>query len=118
MPRRIPLLGHRQPLAGFRRRDRPGDNLYTNCVLALNARTGELKWHYQFTPHDLHDWDATSADVLVDLSIAAAAQALMLADRNGFFYVLDRTNGKVLLAKPFLRRVDWASASDPTGGRS
>jgi PQQ-dependent dehydrogenase (methanol/ethanol family) len=91
--------------------DRPGDNLYTNCVLALNARTGELKWHYQFTPHDLNDRDATEPNVLVDTLYQGKPSKLLLhADRNGFFYVLDRTNGKVVLAKPFLRRVDWASS--------
>jgi PQQ-dependent dehydrogenase (methanol/ethanol family) len=91
--------------------DRPGDNLYTNCVLALNARTGELKWYYQFTPHDLKDRDATEPNVLVDTVYQSKPSKLLLhADRNGFFYVLDRTNGKVLLAKPFLRRVDWASS--------
>ena len=96
--------------------DRPGDNLYTNCVLALNARTGELKWHYQFTPHDLKDRDATEPNVLVDTVYQGKPAKLLLhADRNGFFYVLDRTNGKVLLAKPFLRRVDWASSIGPDG---
>jgi PQQ-dependent dehydrogenase (methanol/ethanol family) len=91
--------------------DRPGDNLYTNCVLALNARTGELKWYYQFTPHDLNDRDATEPNVLVDTVYNGKPSKLLLhADRNGFFYVLDRTNGKMLLAKPFLRRVDWASS--------
>ena len=91
-------------------RDRPGDNLYTNCVLALNAKTGELKWHYQFTPHDLKDRDATEPNVLVDAVYKGKPSKLLLhADRNGFFYVLDRTTGKVLLAKPFVRRVDWAS---------
>jgi PQQ-dependent dehydrogenase (methanol/ethanol family) len=91
--------------------DRPGDNLYTNCVLALNARTGELKWHYQFTPHDVKDRDATEPNVLVDTDYHGKPSKLLLhADRNGFFYVLDRTNGKVILAKPFLRRVDWASS--------
>ena len=91
-------------------RDRPGDNLYTNCVLALNAKTGDLKWHYQFTPHDLKDRDATEPNVLVDSVYKGKPSKLLLhADRNGFFYVLDRTKGKLLLAKPFLRRVDWAS---------
>ena len=90
-------------------RDRPGDNLYTNCVLALNAKTGELKWHYQFTPHDLKDRDATEPNVLIDTVYRGNPSKLLLhADRNGFFYVLDRTSGKLLLAKPFLRRVDWA----------
>jgi glucose dehydrogenase len=97
-------------------RDRPGDNLYTNCVLALNARTGELKWHYQFTPHDLKDRDATEPNVLVDTLYKGRPSKLILhADRNGFFYVIDRTTGEVLLAKPFLRRVDWASSIGPDG---
>jgi PQQ-dependent dehydrogenase (methanol/ethanol family) len=97
-------------------RDRPGDNLYTNCVLALNAKTGDLKWHYQFTPHDLKDRDATEPNVLVDLVYKGKPSKLLLhADRNGFFYVLDRTNGKLLLAKPFLRRVDWATSIGPDG---
>jgi len=96
--------------------DRGGDNLYTNCVLALNARTGALKWHYQFTPHDVRDRDANEPNVLVDTVYRGTRSKLLLhADRNGFFYVLDRTNGKVLLAKPFLRRVDWASHIGPDG---
>jgi glucose dehydrogenase len=91
-------------------RDRPGDNLYTDSVLALDAKTGEVKWHYQFTPHDLLDRDATEPMVLVDTDYKGTPRKLILhADRNGFFYVLDRTNGELLLAKPFLRRVDWAS---------
>ena len=97
-------------------RDRPGDNLYTNCVLALNGKTGDLKWHYQFTPHDLNDRDATEPNVLVDTVYKGKPSQLLLhADRNGFFYVLDRTSGAVLLAKPFLRRVDWASSIAPDG---
>jgi PQQ-dependent dehydrogenase (methanol/ethanol family) len=96
--------------------DRPGDNLYTDCVLALDATTGDLKWHYQFTPHDVRDRDATEPNVLVDTVYRGKASKLLLhADRNGFFYVLDRTSGKVLLAKPFLRRVDWASSIGPDG---
>lgn len=97
-------------------RDRPGDNLYTNCVLALDARTGDLKWHYQFTPHDLKDRDATEPNVLVDTVYKGRPSKLLLhADRNGFFYVLDRTRGNLLLAKPFLRRVDWAKSIAPDG---
>jgi PQQ-dependent dehydrogenase (methanol/ethanol family) len=97
-------------------RDRPGDNLYTNCVLALDAKTGDLKWHYQFTPHDVKDRDATEPNVLVDVTYKGKPAKLLLhADRNGFFYVLDRVNGKLLLAKPFLRRVDWASGIGPDG---
>jgi PQQ-dependent dehydrogenase (methanol/ethanol family) len=95
---------------------RPGDNLYTECVLALNPRTGELKWYYQFTPHDLMDRDATEPNVLVDTTYKGKPSKLLLhADRNGFFYVLDRSNGELLLAKPFLRRVDWASSIGSDG---
>ena len=97
-------------------RDRPGDNLYTDCVLALEARTGDLKWHYQFTPHDVLDRDATEPNVLIDTIYKGKPSKLLLhADRNGFFYVLDRSNGKLLLAKPFLRRVDWAKSIGPDG---
>ncbi len=97
-------------------RDRPGDNLYTDSVLALNARTGALKWHYQFTPHDLKDRDATEPNVLIDsVYRGKPAKLLLHADRNGFFYVLDRTDGKVLLAKPFLRRLDWAKSVGSDG---
>ena len=96
-------------------RDRPGDNLYTNCILALNPNTGRLKWHYQFTPHDVHDWDATEPAVLVDAQYRGQDRKLLLhADRNGFFYVLDRRDGQILLAKKFIQRLTWASgiASD------
>jgi PQQ-dependent dehydrogenase (methanol/ethanol family) len=97
-------------------RDRPGDNLYTNCVLAMNPNTGEIKWHYQFTPHDVKDRDATEPDVLVDTTYKGKPSQLLLhADRNGFFYVFDRRDGKLLLSKPFLRRVDWASAIGADG---
>jgi PQQ-dependent dehydrogenase (methanol/ethanol family) len=97
-------------------RDRPGDNLYTDCVLALDAKTGALKWHYQFTPHDLKDRDATEPNVLVDTLYQGKPSKLLLhADRNGFFYVLDRTTGKILLAKSFLRRNDWASEISSDG---
>jgi PQQ-dependent dehydrogenase (methanol/ethanol family) len=92
-------------------RGRPGDNLYTDCVLALEGRTGKLKWYYQFTPHDLLDRDATEPNVLVDTVYKGRPSKLLLhADRNGMFYVLDRTTGEVLLGKPFLRRDDWASS--------
>ena len=97
-------------------RDRPGDNLYTDSVLALNARSGEQRWYFQFTPHDVADRDAAEPNVLIDtIYKGKPAKILLHADRNGFFYVLDRTNGELLLAKPFLRRVDWASSIAPSG---
>jgi PQQ-dependent dehydrogenase (methanol/ethanol family) len=96
--------------------DRGGDNLYTNCILALNPKTGELKWHYQFTPHDVSDRDATEPAVLVDTAYHGRARKLLLeANRNGFFYVLDRTSGELLFATPFLRRVDWATGVSAAG---
>jgi PQQ-dependent dehydrogenase (methanol/ethanol family) len=96
--------------------DRGGDNLFTNCILALDPATGKRKWHYQFTPHDVHDWDATEPPLLVDTKYAGQDRKLLLhADRNGFFYVLDRTNGKVLLAKPFGTRQTWTQGIGPDG---
>ena len=96
-------------------RGRPGDNLYSNCILALNPDTGKLKWFYQVTPHDVHDWDANAPLVLVDTNYQGEQRKLLLfSNKNGFFYVLDRTNGHVLLAKPFVR-VTWASGIDARG---
>lgn len=88
---------------------RPGDNLYTNCVVALESSSGKLRWYFQFTPHDTHDWDAQEFPVLVDTSFQGKPRQLLIqANRNGFFYVLDRTNGQMLLAKPFVKKLSWA----------
>ena len=96
--------------------EREGDNLYTNSVVALDAKTGTLRWHYQFTPHDLWDWDAEEPLVLVDATFDGRPRKLLLqANRNGFFYVLDRTDGAVLLAKPFVQKLTWASGIGPDG---
>ena len=96
--------------------ERKGDNLYTDCVIALDPRTGKLKWHFQFTPHDLWDWDATEPLVLVDANFKGKPRKLLLqANRNGFFYVLDRTNGEFLLGTPFVKRLTWATGLDPKG---
>ena len=97
-------------------RERGGDNLFTDCVLALDPATGKLKWHYQFTPHDLRDWDATEPNVLVDTEYQGQDRKLLLhADRNGFFYVFDRTDGKLLLARQFAQRLNWASGIGADG---
>jgi PQQ-dependent dehydrogenase (methanol/ethanol family) len=94
---------------------RAGDNLYTCSLVALDADTGKLKWYYQFTPHDTHDWDAISDPVLVDLLYQGhPVKAVIQANRNGFFYALDRTNGKVLVARPYTR-VTWATGIGPDG---
>ncbi len=95
---------------------RKGDNLYSDSILALDRMTGRLKWHYQFTPHDLWDWDATETSVLVDADWEGRPRMLMLhADRNGFFYVFDRRDGTLLLAKPFIRNLTWASGIGSDG---
>ena len=96
---------------------RPGDNLYTNSVVALDADTGRLRWHFQFTPNDAYDFDAVQTPVLVDAAIGGSARKLMLwANRNGFFYVLDRTDGRFLLGKPFVK-VNWAANELESNGR-
>ncbi|MDQ1681249.1 MAG: hypothetical protein QOI42_2108, partial [Frankiaceae bacterium] len=95
---------------------RKGDNLYADCILALDRKTGRLKWHYQFTPHDLWDWDATETSVIVDGSWQGQPRALLLhANRNGFFYVFDRRDGTLLLAKPFVKNLTWASGIGSDG---
>jgi PQQ-dependent dehydrogenase (methanol/ethanol family) len=96
--------------------ERKGDNLYTNCILALEPETGKLRWYFQFTPHDLHDWDAEEPAALVDATFQGRSRKLLLhADRNGFYYLLDRTNGELLLAKAFARKISWASGIDAKG---
>ena len=96
--------------------DRQGDNLYASCILALDRKTGTLKWHYQFTPHDLWDWDATQTSVLVDADWQGTPRKLMLhANRNGFFYVFDRATGERLLSTPFVKNLTWASGIGADG---
>jgi alcohol dehydrogenase (cytochrome c) len=93
----------------------PGDNLYSDSVLALDADTGAMKWYFQFTPGDEYDWDSTQVPVLVDLNWHGTPRKVMLwANRNGFFYVLDRTTGKFLFGKPFIK-VTWATGLDKDG---
>jgi alcohol dehydrogenase (cytochrome c) len=95
---------------------RKGDNLYSDSILALERKTGRLKWYYQFTPHDLWDWDATETSVLVDAPWNRQQRQLMLhADRNGFFYVFDRRDGTLLLAKPFVKNLTWATGIGTDG---
>jgi alcohol dehydrogenase (cytochrome c) len=95
---------------------RPGDDLYTASLLALDPESGKLKWYFQFTPHDLYDYDATETPVLADANENGTLRHLLLqADRNGFFYVLDRTTGKLLRASPFVEKLNWASGIDASG---
>ena len=89
--------------------ERLGDNLYSDCVLALDAKTGKLRWYYQFTPHDTHDWDAAEPLVLIDAEWQGRPRKLLAqANRNGFFYVLDRATGERLMAAPFVKKLNWA----------
>lgn len=95
---------------------RKGDNLYSASVVALDAESGELKWHYQFTPHDEWDWDATQPSALVDTVWKGEERKLMLhGDRNGFFYVFDRSDGELLQATPLVENLTWASGIGDDG---
>jgi alcohol dehydrogenase (cytochrome c) len=96
--------------------EREGDNLYSDSVVALDPKTGKMQWHYQFTPHDEWDWDAAEPLSAVDFTWEGQPRKLLLqANRNGFFYVLDRTNGKLLLGKPFVKKLTWAREIGPKG---
>ena len=94
---------------------RQGDNLYTCSVLAMDPWTGKIKWHFQFTPHDTHDWDGNETPVLIDAKVQGKPRQLVIqANRNAFFYVLDRQTGEFLLGKPFVRQT-WAKGLDGKG---
>ena len=104
------------PWPDFYGGDRKGDNLYSCSVVALDADTGKMKWYFQFTPHDTHDWDAQAWPVLVDLPLDGKPRKLLLhANRNGFFYLLDRTSGQFLRATRLVDKLDWATGIDPKG---
>jgi alcohol dehydrogenase (cytochrome c) len=95
--------------------NREGDNLYTCSLVALDADTGKVKWHFQFTPHDMHDWDSTQVPVLADITMNGQPRKIvMFANRNGFFYVIDRVTGKLIHAKPFVTQT-WAKEISPEG---
>ena len=95
--------------------EREGDNLYTASIVALDADTGKLRWHYQFTPHDVWDWDSTQVPVLADLTLSGQPRkVVMFANRNGFFYMLDRATGQLLRATPFIA-TSWAKTIGADG---
>jgi len=94
----------------------PGDNLYSCSVLALDPKTGQMKWHFQFTPNDPYDYDSVAEMVLADLTISGKPiKALMDVNRNGFMYVLDRTNGKLIAANQYITKQTWAKGIDESG---
>lgn len=94
---------------------RPGENLYTCSFVALEADTGKLRWHFQFTPHDTHDWDATHVPILFDAVVSGQKRKLIsIANRNAFYYVLDRTNGQFITGRPYAKQT-WAQGLDARG---
>ena len=94
---------------------RAGDNLYSDCLVALDADTGKLKWYYQFTPHDVHDWDSTEVPVLAEANVRGERRKVVLfGNRNGFYYVLDRKTGQFLTGKPYVKQT-WAKGLDDSG---
>jgi len=94
---------------------RKGANLYTCSVFALDPKTGRIKWHFQFTPHDTHDWDVTETPVLADLMVGGQMRKLLIqANRNAFYYVLDRVTGKFISGQAFARQT-WAKGLDSEG---
>jgi alcohol dehydrogenase (cytochrome c) len=94
---------------------RQGDNLFTCSLLAIDVETGRMRWHFQFTPHDVHDWDSNQIPVLVNAEFGGRARSLVvMANRNGFFYVLDRTTGEYLLGTAYAKQT-WARGLDAKG---
>jgi len=94
---------------------RPGDNLYTCSLLAMDADTGKIKWHFQFTPHDVHDWDATQVPILFDADVKGRRRKVVsMANRNGFYYVLDRQTGEFLAGAPYVKQT-WTDGLDAKG---
>jgi alcohol dehydrogenase (cytochrome c) len=95
---------------------RKGDDLFTCSIVALNVDTGKMAWYFQASPHDTHDWDSAQTPVLFDGEIDGKPRKLLAqADRNGYFFVLDRTNGKNILTKPFLPTLNWSKGIDSSG---
>ena len=108
--------GTSNPAPDFEGGVRPGDDVYTDCVLALDPDTGKLKWYFQFTPHDLFDYDATETPILIDATHKGEPRKLLVeANRNGFIYLLDRTSGEFLSAAPFVSKLNWAKGVDAKG---
>jgi len=111
----LTFWGTGNPNPGWNGDKRPGDDLYSDCIVAVDADTGKLKWHYQFTPHDEYDWDSVQVPVLATIPWEGKPRKVVLwANRNGFFYVLDRMTGKFLLGKAFVKQT-WNVGFDEVG---
>jgi alcohol dehydrogenase (cytochrome c) len=107
--------GTGNPAPSFNRAGRPGDDLYTCSLLAIDPDTGKLKWYFQYTPHDTHDWDSAQTPVLFDATVDHKQRKFVaMANRNGFYYVLDRVTGKFAAGVPFVK-VTWAKGLDESG---
>lgn len=109
-------LGTGNPNPVLTGKSRKGDNLWTCSIVALNAETGKLAWYFQPSPHDTHDWDAAQTPVLIDGMIDGKPRKLLAqANRNGYFFVLDRTNGEHILTAPMIKTMNWSKGISPTG---
>lgn len=110
------FIGIGNPCPMFSGDERPGDNLYTDSIVALDPESGKLKWHFQVIPHDLWDYDAANELVLVDMEVdGKPVKALLQANKNGYLYAVDRTSGRLLYAKPFVDRITWTKGLDAAG---
>ena len=110
------IYGTGQPEPQWAGEGRKGDNLYSDCIVAIDIDSGKLKWYFQNTPHDTHDYDSLEVPVLVDAVYKGQPRKLVLqANRNGYYYVLDRTNGNFLFATPFVSKVDWLKSMSADG---
>jgi alcohol dehydrogenase (cytochrome c) len=110
------FLGTGNPNPVLTGRSRKGDNLYTCSLVALNVDTGKLVWHFQPSPHDTHDWDAAQTPILIDADLDGKPRKLLAqANRNGYFFLLDRTNGKVLVTAPMIHTMNWSKGVAPNG---
>src|SRR5262245_22204882 len=104
------FYGTGQPGSQWAGETREGDNLYSNSIVAIDVDTGKIKWHFQNTPHDVHDWDSLEMPVLIDANFRGQPRKLLLqANRNGFYYILDRISGKFLSGSTVVSKVSWAS---------
>jgi alcohol dehydrogenase (cytochrome c) len=112
---RLIYWGVGNPSPNYNGENRGGDNLYSNSVVALDADSGKLRWYFQFTPHDAHDWDSVQIPVLVDAVVGGSNRKLLSwTNRNGFYYLLDRTTGEFLLGTPYVKQT-WADGLDAKG---